>query len=91
MFDSIGRKKAACEICAMCGKPLRGADAVVDHVIPHRGDWRLFWDESNWQALCKHCHDSHKQRQEHGGYVGGCDTAGMPVDPLHPWNAMEVK
>jgi len=77
--------------CAMCGKPLRGADAVVDHVKPHRGDWRLFWDEANWQALCKHCHDSHKQRQEHGGYIGGCSTDGMPVDPLHPWNTMETK
>lgn len=24
---------------------------------PHRGDQKLFWDESNWQALCKPCHD----------------------------------
>ena len=77
--------------CAMCGKPLAGADAVVDHIRPHRGDWKLFWDESNWQPLCKRCHDSHKQRQENGGYVGGCNTDGMPVDPLHPWNNMEVK
>ncbi|HOO52277.1 MAG TPA: HNH endonuclease signature motif containing protein, partial [Alphaproteobacteria bacterium] len=30
---------------------------VVDHIIPHRGDETLFWDESNWQALCKKCHD----------------------------------
>lgn len=34
------------------------AATVVDHIIPHRGDDRLFWDELNWQALCKHCHDS---------------------------------
>lgn len=25
---------------------------VVDHITPHRGDVALFWDESNWQALC---------------------------------------
>lgn len=31
---------------------------VVDHIVPHRGDEKLFWDESNWQALCKRCHDS---------------------------------
>lgn len=31
---------------------------VVDHIVPHRGDDRLFWDEENWQALCKNCHDS---------------------------------
>lgn len=30
---------------------------VVDHIKPHRGDKKLFWDESNWQALCKSCHD----------------------------------
>ena len=28
----------------------------VDHVIPHRGDPTLFWDEQgNWQALCRSC------------------------------------
>ena len=26
---------------------------VVDHVVPHRGDPVLFWDESNWQSQCK--------------------------------------
>ena len=31
---------------------------VVDHIIPHRGDQKLFWDLSNWQALCKKCHDT---------------------------------
>lgn len=30
---------------------------VVDHIKPHRGDQYLFWDESNWQSLCKRCHD----------------------------------
>jgi 5-methylcytosine-specific restriction protein A len=30
---------------------------VVDHVIPHKGDRALFWDEANnWQALCARCH-----------------------------------
>lgn len=28
----------------------------VDHVRPHRGDQRLFWDrEGNWQTLCATC------------------------------------
>lgn len=30
---------------------------VVDHIRPHRGDRQLFWDETNWQSLCKSCHD----------------------------------
>jgi len=27
----------------------------VDHVVPHKGDMDLFWDEDNWQALCASC------------------------------------
>ena len=31
--------------------------AQVDHVVPHRGDKRLMWDEiNNWQSLCRPCH-----------------------------------
>jgi 5-methylcytosine-specific restriction protein A len=30
---------------------------VVDHVIPHKGDAALMWNEvENWQALCARCH-----------------------------------
>jgi 5-methylcytosine-specific restriction protein A len=34
----------------------------VDHVIPHRGNERLFWDEGNWQALCHECHSAKTAR-----------------------------
>lgn len=37
---------------------------VVDHIIPHRGDWTIFWDSSNWQGLCFRCHNSRKQSIE---------------------------
>lgn len=30
---------------------------VVDHITPHRGDMTLFWQRTNWQPLCKQCHD----------------------------------
>lgn len=30
---------------------------VVDHISPHRGNPQLMWSESNWQSLCKRCHD----------------------------------
>lgn len=38
---------------------------VADHKVPHRGCAALFWDETNVQTLCKPCHDSAKQREEH--------------------------
>ena len=41
-----------------------GAATVVDHKIPHRGDMKRFWDRSNWQPLCRSCHDRWKQSQE---------------------------
>jgi 5-methylcytosine-specific restriction enzyme A len=38
---------------------------MVDHIIPHRGDMRLFWDRSNWQPLASSpCHSRFKQRAE---------------------------
>jgi 5-methylcytosine-specific restriction endonuclease McrA len=37
---------------------------VVDHIRPHRGDERLFFDPSNLQCVSKAYHDSEKQKQE---------------------------
>lgn len=59
---------------------------VVDHIVPHRGDMAIFWDSSNWQSLCKQCHDIHKQRLEKSGKQLGCNTSGVPDDPNHHWN-----
>lgn len=67
----------------------RGAlvpSTVVDHKVRHEGDHKLFWDPKNHQALCKHCHDSHKKRLEISGRVAGCDLAGIPIDPNHHWS-----
>lgn len=62
-YDSRWRKASKlylrynplCRYCEREGKLI--AAEVVDHRIPHRGDRILFWDESNWQPLCKRCHD----------------------------------
>jgi len=40
------------------------ASRVVDHITPHRGDPVLFWDRTNWQALCITCHNRWKQKME---------------------------
>lgn len=51
-------------LCASCAAKGRYVKAtVVDHIVPHRGDRELFWDKSNWQSLCKKCHD-HKTMTE---------------------------
>ena len=35
----------------------------VDHIVPHKGDNKLFWDRKNWQALCKPCHSAKTMRE----------------------------
>ena len=59
---------------------------VVDHIKPHRGDPRLFWNPANLQSMTKHCHDKYKQSQERGGAgFQGCNEQGDPLDPDHHW------
>lgn len=43
---------------------------VVDHIVPHKGDDRLFWDRSNWQAMCSTCHNR-KTATTDGGFGRG--------------------
>jgi 5-methylcytosine-specific restriction enzyme A len=55
-------------LCAACQALERVVPAtVVDHVAPHRGDARLFWDESNWAPACKSCHDAKTAREGRWG------------------------
>ncbi len=45
--------------CVRCLEKGRYTPAeVVDHIRPHRGDERLFYDYNNLQPLCKVCHDT---------------------------------
>jgi 5-methylcytosine-specific restriction protein A len=38
---------------------------IIDHIIPHRGDKRLFWDRTNWQPICQACHDRKTWAEAH--------------------------
>ena len=77
--------------CDRCGEP----SAVVDHVIPHKGDEILFWSKANWRPLCKPCHDRHTAKN--GGGFGnpekasqpdGCDENGFPLAKRPHWDAV---
>jgi 5-methylcytosine-specific restriction endonuclease McrA len=76
---------------ARCACGCQRASQVVDHVKPHRGDARLFWDTRNLQALSAHCHNSAKQRAERLGYGTEIDAStGWPRDPIHPFNLEDI-
>jgi 5-methylcytosine-specific restriction endonuclease McrA len=51
---------------------------VVDHIVRHKGNEARFWDRTNLQALCKLCHDKHKQSIEKGG-------SGRPAIGVDGW------
>ena len=54
-----------CMACKALGRPTEATE--VDHIKPHKGDTRLFWDTSNWQPLCANCH-AQKTAREDGGF-----------------------
>ncbi|MHB2265024.1 HNH endonuclease [Aliihoeflea sp. PC F10.4] len=51
----------------LVGKHPAPNSPVVDHVHAHRGDERLFWDETNLMTVSKAYHDSTKQAEERRG------------------------
>ena len=44
------RHNPICNICKIAPA------TVLDHVIAHKGNYDLFWDQTNWQGLCDDCH-----------------------------------
>ena len=56
------RNHPFCVFCLNAGRYTPAT--VIDHIIPHQGNQAKFWDQGNWQALCKRCHDSDKRVQE---------------------------
>jgi hypothetical protein len=71
-------------LCAMClamGKAVPAT--VVDHVVPHKGDWNRF-RLGALQSLCKVHHDGAKKRDEGKAYSSQIGPDGWPIDPEHP-------
>ena len=55
-------------LCAACRALGRVVPAtVVDHTVPHGGSAALFWDQAQWQGLCKRCHDRKTAREGRWG------------------------
>jgi 5-methylcytosine-specific restriction protein A len=55
---------------------VRRKSEVVDHTVPFRGDMKLFWNVSNWQASCEWHHNSIKpqlEREWTRGLIGAND------------------
>src|SRR5215217_1610200 len=51
---------------------------ILDHIIPHKGNEKLFYDQENWQGLCQPHHDSFKQMLEKNAWR-------KQIDPITGW------
>lgn len=53
-------------LCVLCQAEGRvEPSTVVDHIKAHKGDEALFWDPTNYRAVCKRHHD---QRTDEGDF-----------------------
>lgn len=88
LWKGIRRKQLSrepfCRYCAEQGLETRARYA--DHIIPHRGDPNLFFDDNNLQSLCETHHNATKQSEEIRQVRHGCTIDGFPLDPEHHWN-----
>ncbi|MCG1029300.1 HNH endonuclease [Virgibacillus halodenitrificans] len=58
--ESFLIRNPLCQHCIDRGDTVPATE--VDHITPHRGNMKLFWDPNNHQGLCKSCH-SRKTRK----------------------------
>jgi 5-methylcytosine-specific restriction enzyme A len=56
------RRHPICVECKRAGRVVVSTE--VDHVVPHRGDPRLFWNADNLQGLCATHHGAKTKRGE---------------------------
>lgn len=66
-----------CTMCANDGRVV--AASVVDHVVPHRGDYNLFL-YGKLQSLCPSCHSGMKQAYERGSTAVAIGPDGWPIN-----------
>jgi 5-methylcytosine-specific restriction protein A len=60
------KANSLCVSCLAKDKPVTATE--VDHVKPHLGDLGdIFWNQDNWQALCKSCHSKKTKRERNAG------------------------
>jgi 5-methylcytosine-specific restriction protein A len=44
------------------------AAQLPDHIKAHKGDEELFWDEDNWQPMCRRCNSRKAVAEEGAGW-----------------------
>ena len=69
--DAFLKRNPLCVMHQKLGQVVQAT--VVDHIIPHRGDDKLFWNEDNWQSLCQSHHSAKTMREQREGVTNDRD------------------
>ena len=60
------------QFCVGYPKGLHGerlvAAQTADHIVAHKGNMDLFWDEDNWQPMCISCNSRKAVAEEGAGW-----------------------
>ena len=59
------RECPLCEECRRQGRMMKATD--VDHIIAHKGNWKLFTNYDNLQSLCHSCHSEKTSKEINEG------------------------
>jgi 5-methylcytosine-specific restriction enzyme A len=70
-------------VCCLANGFIEAA-SLVDHVVPHKGDMKVFWNVDDWQSLCDWCHKAIKAPIEHAWLAGHAPVALLRLDRKHP-------
>ena len=71
-------------LCRMCAEDgIATVATVVDHVVPHEGDWNLFVT-GKLQSLCDLHHNRAKRYEDLHGHSPQIGYDGWPIDRRHP-------
>jgi 5-methylcytosine-specific restriction endonuclease McrA len=64
--------------CCLAEGRINATGLQVDHIEPHRGDQRTFWNPLKWQLLCASCHSIKTASEDGGfGYTPGKSSAAL--------------
>lgn len=72
-------------LCVCClAHGVTTAAHVLDHIVPHKGNSDLFWDQANWQGLCEWCDKNLKRSIENRWLAQGGGVAELRLDRIVP-------
>lgn len=92
------RADPMCEPCIDAGRITLAN--TVDHVVPISTGGPAFPTLAGLTSMCPSCHGAKTARGVEAGAVRtrravqprkGCDAAGNPLDPAHPWSGKSLR